>query len=57
MSDYDYEMPDYDQRRQSGLKTGGSRVLKVQQEEVRSTGFSVSSSEIFIQYSQICLFQ
>jgi len=31
-----------------GFKTGGSRVLKVQKKEVHSTGFRVSSPEIFI---------
>jgi len=31
-----------------GLKTGESRVLKVQQKKVCSTGFRVSSPEIFI---------
>ena len=46
------------QQRQSGLKTGGvvgpglktrgSLVLKVQQKEVHSTGFRVSSLETFI---------
>jgi len=36
------------QQRQSGLKTGRSWVLKVQQKEVCYTRFRVSFPEIFI---------
>src|SRR6218665_1925337 len=38
------------------FETWGSWVLKAQQKEVRSTRFRVSSRELFIQYTQICLF-